>query len=342
MSNLTLEDIAKLAGVSRSTVSRVVNDQPNVRDDVRKRVLEVIQSTGYHPNAAARALASQRSWMIGLVLPRSIGSFFSDPYFPRLTQGIAQACNEYNYTLGFFLISTKDDEEKIFPRVSRKGLLDGILVQSHEIGDQLINRLAESNIPLVTLGRPPRSIDVSYIDVDNTNAAYNAVSHLIRSGHKRVGTITGPSNSTVGMDRKEGYLRALTTRGCRIDETLIIAGDFSEESGYYAMQQLLPAKPDAIFAASDIMALGAMRAVREAGLNIPKDVAFVGFDDLPFATLSEPRLTSIRQPVTQFGFKAVEILIDVIENGTQPARRITMDTELIVRDTCGVSYRKQG
>ncbi len=342
MSNLTLEDIARLAGVSRSTVSRVVNDQPNVRDDVRKRVLEVIQSTGYHPNAAARALASQRSWMIGLVLPRSIGSFFSDPYFPRLTQGIAQACNEYNYTLGFFLISTKDDEEKIFPRVSRKGLLDGILVQSHEIGDQLINRLAESNIPLVTLGRPPRAIDVSYIDVDNTNAAYNAVSHLIRSGHKRVGTITGPSNSTVGMDRKEGYLRALTTRGCRIDKSLIIAGDFSEESGYYAMQQLLPAKPDAIFAASDIMALGAMRAVREAGLNIPKDVAFVGFDDLPFATLSEPRLTSIRQPVTQFGFKAVEILIDVIENGTQPARRITMDTELIVRDTCGVSYRKQG
>ena len=342
MSDLTLEDIAKRAGVSRSTVSRVVNNHPNVREVVRKRVLEVIQSTGYHPNVAARALASQRSWMIGLVLPRSVSSFFADPYFPRLAQGIAQACNQFNYTLGLFLVTTAEDEEKIFPRVSRKGLLDGILVQSGQYGDQLIDRLVNSNVPLVNIGRPFQTEGVSFIDVDNVNAAYSAVSHLIRQGRHRIGTIAGMPNSTVSIDRLEGYRKAMVERGLKVDESLIVAGDFTEASGYYAMQNLLYAKPDAVFVASDLMAIGAMRAVREAGLCIPEDISFVGFDDLPLATFPDPPLTTVRQPIYQFGFKAVEILIDLIENGITPARRIIMTTELIIRASCGSTRRKEG
>jgi LacI family transcriptional regulator len=342
MSDLTLEDIAKRAGVSRSTVSRVVNNHPNVREAVRKRVLDVIQSTGYHPNVAARALASQRSWMIGLVLPRSVSSFFADPYFPRLAQGIAQACNQFNYTLGLFLVTTAEDEEKIFSRVSRKGLLDGILVQSGQYGDQLIDRLVNSDVPLVIIGRPFQTEDVSFIDVDNVNAAYNAVSHLIRQGHHRIGTIAGMANSTVSIDRLEGYRKALVERGLNVDESLIVEGDFTEASGYYAMQNLFYAKPDAVFVASDLMAIGAMRAVREAGLCIPEDIAFVGFDDLPLATFPDPPLTTVRQPIYQFGFKAVEILIDLIENGIKPARRIIMTTELIIRASCGTTRRKEG
>lgn len=341
MSDLTLEDIARQAGVSRSTVSRVVNDQPYVRPEVRERVLKVIQDTGFHPNVAARTLASQRSWMFGLVLPRGVSSFFTDPYFPRLTQGIAQACNQYNYTLALFLISTHEDEQKIYPRVSRKGLMDGILMQSGQIGDQLIDRLVKSNIPLVIAGRPVQPMDVSYIDVDNINAAYNAVSHLIRLGYLRIGTITGLVNSAVSIDRQEGYMKALVERGRDVDRALIAEGDFTEAGGYYAMQQLLPARPDAVFVASDLMALGAMRAVREAGLRIPNDVAFVGFDDLPIAILPEPQLTTVRQPIYQLGFKAVEILIDLIENGIEPARRIILDTQLIIRDSCGASQKNK-
>jgi LacI family transcriptional regulator len=333
--NLTLEDIAKQAGVSRSTVSRVVNDHPNVSEKVRKRVLDVIQNTGYHPNAAARTLASQRAWMIGLVLPHSVSFFFTDPYFPRLTQGIAQACNQHDYTLGLFLAGTKADEEKIFPRVSRKGLLDGVIVQAGNRGDQLIERLANADIPMVVAGRPFQPIDVSYIDIDNVNAAYNAVSHLIRIGRQRIGTIAGPANSTVGIDRKEGYLKALIERGKQVDESLIIEGDFTEAGGYYAMQQLLGANPDAIFAASDIMAIGAIRAARESGLCVPEDIAFVGFDDLPLSAPMTPALTTVRQPINQFGMKAVDILIDLIENGSKPARRIIMNTELVIRDSCG-------
>jgi len=342
VADLTLEDIAKLAGVSRSTVSRVINDHPNVRAEVRKRILEVIQSTGYHPHAAARTLASQRSWMIGLVLPHTVNSFFTDPYFPHLTQGIAQACNQSDHTLGLFLVGTKEDEEKIYPRVSRRGFLDGVLVQSGhgEIGDRLIDRLVDSSIPLVIVGRPFHANNASYIDVDNVNASHNAVSHLIRLGYGRIGTIAGPANSTVGIDRKKGYLKALTERGRVVDESLIAEGDFTEAGGYYAMQRLLPIKPNAIFAASDIMALGAMRAVREAGLSIPDDIAFVGFDDLPLANLPDPPLTTVRQPVHQFGIKAVEILLDLVENGIEPPRRIIMTTELIIRDSCGASRRR--
>ncbi len=342
MPDLTLEDIAKLAEVSRSTVSRVINGEPNVRDSVRTRVQKVIASTGFHPNAAARTLASQRSWMLGLVLPRGVSSFFTDPFFPRLTQGIAQACNQYNYTLGLFLVATQEDEDKIFPRISRKGFLDGILLQSGQFGDQLIEKLAGSNLPLVVVGRPHRSERVSYVDVDNINGAYNGVNHLIRLGYQRIGTITGPTNTSVGLDRKAGYLKALTDRGRIIDESLIVESDFTETNGYYAMQQILPARPDAIFTASDAIAFGAMRAVREAGLRIPEDVAFVGYDDLPIATLPNIQLTTVRQPINQFGFNAVEVLIDLIDNGIDPPRRIIMDTELVIRQTCGALRRKDG
>jgi LacI family transcriptional regulator len=337
--NLTLEDIAKQAGVSRSTVSRVVNDDPNVSDPVRTKVLEVIHSTGYHPHAAARSLASHRSWMIGLVLPRTVSTFFTDPYFPRLTQGIAKACNQYNYTLGLFLVDTKEHEKRIFPLISSKGLLDGILLQTAQMGDKLIDRLVNSDFPMVVAGRPFNCNGISYIDVDNINAAHNAVHHLIQLGYTRIGTITGRLNGTTGIDRKEGYIQAITEQGWLVEDGLIVEGDFSEKSGYSAMKKLLPLKPEAVFAASDTMAIGAIRAVRDAGLRVPIDIAFVGFDDLPIASQSDFKLTTVRQPIVQFGAKAVDTLIDLIENGIKPTRRIIMDTELIIRESCGASHK---
>ncbi len=278
--------------------------------------------------------------MIGLVLPHSVSSFFTDPYFPHLTQGIAQGCNQNNYSLAFFLAGTKEDEENMIARVSRQGLLDGVIVQAGHHRDQIHERLVKTKIPMVVAGRPFHSEGVSYIDIDNVNAAYNAVSHLIRLGYCRIGTIAGPKDSTVGLDRKEGYLKALCSRGLEVDERLFVESDFTEEGGFYAMQKMLPAQPDAVFAASDLMGVGGMRAVRKANLRIPEDIAFVGFDDLPLATRVEPQLTTIRQPVVLFGKQAVEILLDLIENGVEPPRRVIMNTELIIRDSCGASHRE--
>lgn len=340
MPNLTLVDIAKQAGVSRSTVSRVVNDDPNVSEIIRKRVQKVIHTTGYQPHAAARMLASQRSWMIGLVLPRTVSSFFTDPYFPRLTQGVAQACNQHNLTLGLFLLASKEDEERIYPRVSRKGLLDGIIIQTAQKNDKLINRLIGSDFPVLVAGRPFNTNGVSYIDVDNVQSSFEAVCHLINIGYKRIGTITGIMDGTVGIDRKAGYMKAIQEHRRPLENDLIVESDFTETGGYIAMKTLLHAKPDAVFAASDTMATGAMRAVREAGLRVPEDIAFIGFDDLPIASLADYQLTTVRQPISQFGIQAVEALIDLIEHGTKPSRKIIMDTELVIRESCGASHKK--
>lgn len=343
MASLRLEDIARKTGVSRSTVSRVVNNHPSVSDEVRQRVLAAIEETGYRPHAAARTLASQRSATLGLILPQSVGAFFTDPYYPHLIKGIAQACNQHEYTLALFLVATQEDEQRVFPRLARQGLLDGVIIQSGHRGDQwIIGRMVDAKIPLVVAGRPFCYDNVSYVDVDNINAAYSAVVHLVRLGRRRVATITGPLASTVGIDRLEGYRKALVERGLTPDETLIVEGDFTEGGGFYAMQRLLPARPDAVFAASDIMALGAMRAIRQAGLRIPDDIAIVGFDDLPLASQAEVQLTTVRQPVVPLGIQTVELLLDIIENGIEPPRRIILGTELVVRASCGASSTPRG
>jgi LacI family transcriptional regulator len=341
LTNLRLEDIARNCGVSRSTVSRVINNNPNVSEKVRRRVQKEINDTGFRPHAAARALVSQRSWTIGLVLPRSVQSFFTDPYYPRLIQGIAQGCNLMKYTLALYLLTDADDEEEIYPRLSRRGSLDGILFQSDQMGDQLIGKLANSDIPLVIIGRPFQNNNVSYIDIDNVSAAVSAVNYLVDLGYKKIGTITGPLNTTVGLDRKKGFINGLEGRGVSIEEGLIVEGDFTEENGYEGMKKLLPAKPDAVFVASDNMAIGAFRAIEDAGLKVPDDIAVVGFDDLPIPNPVISKLTTVKQPVYEFGIKAVELLDDLIAHGTNPPKNIIMGTELITRDSCGEKLKSR-
>jgi len=333
--NLTLDEIARRAGVSRTTASRVLNDRPNVRPKVRERVKRVIAETGYQPHPVAQSLASQQSHVIGLVLPRRTEALFNDPYFPRLTQGIAQACNDHDYTLALFMMQTEADEQKFYPRISSRGLLDGIVIQVGQIGDDLISRLLASELPIVVAGRPLHHPNANYVDVDNVGGAYTATMHLLELGRQRVASITGDLRTTAALDRDTGYRQALHARDLPVDETLISKGDFTESSGYEAMQRLLPHKPDAVFVASDTMALGALNAIDEAGLTVPEDIALVSFDDLPPATIARPPLTTVHQPVHAFGVTAVEMLLDILENGNEPPRQIILDTELVIRSSCG-------
>ena len=332
---LTLEDVARLAGVSRSTVSRVVNESPNVSDEVRERVLAVIDETGYRPNPVARSLASQRSHIIGFIVPRRVHTFFTDPYFPSLTEGIAQACNKHSYMLSLFLFYTEEDERKLSPFVSRRGLVDGVIIQSTHAADVMFELLGRQGVPTIVAGRPMEAGQFSYVDVDNTGGAVMAVRHLAHLGRHRIATISGPMDTTVGLDRYEGYQIGLRESRLPFDQALVVEGDLSESSGYYGAKRLLLEKPDGIFAASDIMAVGAMRAIREARLRIPADIGIVGFDDLPPAARTTPALTTIRQPIRRMGVDLVEKLLDIIERGPLPPRRVIFDTELVIRGTCG-------
>lgn len=336
MKRVTLDDVAREAGVSRATVSRVVNDYPHVSDKVRQRVEIFIDKLGYNPNIVARSLASRRTDNIGLVFPNSIHNFFTDPYYPRLTEGIALACNENDYTLSLFIFHTEELEKKLIPRLTRGGLVDGLIVQATGIDDDVLSKIDAGDVPFVVAGRPLSLPEASYIDVDNVTGAYNAVAHLVRTGRKRIGTITGGQETSAGLDRLEGYKLAMRERNGIVDDRLIAQGDFTEESGYYATKQLLKNEDlDAIFVASDTMAIGTLKALRDQSLSIPDDVAVVGYDDLPPARSAVPPLTTIRQPIRRFGIKAMEILIDIIENGENPPRQVILGTELVIRESCG-------
>lgn len=330
----TLEQVAKFAKVSRSTVSRVINDDPKVSPDTRQRVQRIIQELNYHPNAAARGLAAGRTRILGLVIPMGVAAVFSDPYHPVVIQGVASACNTHGYSVMLWL-AEPEYERRTISQILHNGLIDGVILASTLIEDPLLESLFESHLPFVLVGRHPTNSRVNYVDVDNRNGAREMVTHLLQLGRRCIAAITGPRTMIAGIDRADGYKAALQERGILPDPNLMEAGDFTEDSGYAAMQRLLPRKPDAVFAASDMMALGAIRAIREAGLRVPEDIAVAGFDDVPLAARSDPPLTTIRQPIHRTGVVAAETVIDLIENPSPQPHRIVLPTELVLRASTG-------
>jgi LacI family transcriptional regulator len=335
--SLTLEEIAELAGVSRSTVSRVINDRPNVRDQVRERVQQVIHDTGYQPHAAARSLVTRRTQIIAVVIPEAVTTLFKDPFFALLLFGVTETCNAHKYHLMLSLFNGPVDQEELYRRVVGGGHLDGVLVASAHLNDSLFSKLLQDAVPFVVVGRHPDE-RINWIDVDNVGGARMAVEHLIRLGHTRIATITGPLSMAHAVDRLAGYRHALEAHQLAVDERLIVEGDYTEPSGSLGAQRLLSAAPTAIFVASDVMAVGALKALREAGLRVPQDVALVGFDDVPIAAAIEPALTTVHQPIEHLGSMAVDLLLNLLANppqGQAPAQRIVLPTHLLVRDSCG-------
>jgi LacI family transcriptional regulator len=330
VARLTLERVAELAGVSRSTASRVINGQDGVRPEIRRRVLAVIDDTGFVPHAAARSLAGQRSRILGLVIPETTEQVFSDPYFGALVQGVSRACNEHDQTLSLFLFQTTDDEEHLPARVLRTKLVDGLVITATYADDPLLWQLTESRTPYVLVGEHSNP-DVPTVDADNEAGAVLATEHLIGLGRRRIATITGPMRSAAAVQRRRGFEHALGAAGRAVDPNLVVESDFTEDGAYEATQRLLPFEPDAIFAFSDRMAMGVLRALDEAGRSVPGDIAVVGFDDLPPARTSRPPLTTISQQVESAGVAAIELLLERIADPDAPVRRIVLPTSLVVR-----------
>jgi DNA-binding LacI/PurR family transcriptional regulator len=328
----TLEEVAQLAGVSRATVSRVVNGSPRVSPDVRTDVQAAIDRLGYVPNRAARSLVTRRSDSIAVVITEPTALLFSDPFFPRLLRGISSELAVHDRQLVLLMPDTPADEARTADYLTA-GHVDGTVLVSLHADDPLPGRLGAAGIPIVLVGRPPKGTRASYVDVDNRQGAQSAVDHLVAGGRRVIATIAGPRDMAVGMDRLAGYRDALTDAGLTLDPTLETTSDFTRDGGAAAMTRLLAARPDidGVFAASDLMAVGALSVLAAAGRRVPQDVAVVGYDDSPVATSTTPQLTSVRQPIEEMGHETARLLLAAVEAADPVPRRVILATELVRR-----------
>jgi DNA-binding LacI/PurR family transcriptional regulator len=332
----TLEVVAQAAGVSRATVSRVVNDDRRVHPGTRRTVERAIKRLGYTPNRAARSLVTKRSDSVGLVIPEPTTRLFGDPFFPRLVRGVSEVLAASDMQLVLLAPQSTADEDRL-GRYLTGGHVDGTLLVSLHGKNPLPGYLAAAGVPVVVGGRPPQGAQVSYVDMDNELGARTAVQHLIAGGRKHIATVTGPLDMAVGEDRLNGYRAAIAAAGLARDGSLELAGDFDQETARVGFGELLTRRPDidGVFAASDLMAIGVIQALRAAGRQVPTDVAVVGFDDSPIAASAEPALSSVRQPIEEMGREMTRLLLEMIGKGDRIYRRLILSTELVVRASSG-------
>jgi DNA-binding LacI/PurR family transcriptional regulator len=327
----TLERVAARAGVSRTTVSRVVNGWPTVAAHLRESVQRAVDDLGYVPNLAARSLVTQKTEAIALVLSGPPDRIFSDePFFSGIIRGVSQEL-EANFKHLILIQPASTTAEDKVERYIAAGHVDGVIAVSTEARSGLRNRLADDGVPVVCSGRTATRPLLSYVDVDNVGGAASAVEHLLARGCRRIATITGPRDTVAGLDRLTGYREAL--RGVH-RRSIVATGDFGRDTGEQAMHRLLDFEPDldGVFCASDMMAIGALRALRAAGRRVPDDVAVVGFDDINAARYTEPALTTVRQPVEDIGREMVRLVLRIAadEDVDKP---VVLPTDLVVRES---------
>jgi LacI family transcriptional regulator len=317
----------------------VVNGHPNISTEVRERVQRVIHEQNFMPNTAARTLVTRRTRSIGLLIPTSVPRFFSDTYFSLLMQGIAEMCERYDYYVTLILVPTPTNKDMARRRILANGFFDGVIVSSATMGDPLLSLLRDSKIQCVLVGHYPEVTELPWVSVDNHSGSFAATNYLIQLGHRRIATITGPLDTTVGQHRLEGYRRALTESNIPYDPSLIREGDFTTESGAKAMRELIEAHPTAIFAASDAMAFGAIRILNQNHLGVPEDVSVVGFDAFP-NPYDSPSLTSVTNPAIELGRTAAQMLLEKldakyrkIEFATLSNSNKLLETKLVIRQT---------
>lgn len=322
----TLDDLAAIIGVSRATVSRVINGGP-VAEATRTKVLEALEANNYRPNLAARSLASGRTGVVGLVMHAPAVALFTDPYFSLLLQGITETLADQ--ATGVMLWLSHLSKEETLHQILSTNFIDGIICTDTMLEDPLVDGLLASHVPTVLIGHRRQDESANYVDIDNEGATEDVVDHLVAVGRRRIGHITGARGTVSGEARIVGYHRALDRAG--ITERFVVDGDYTVAGGQTAMKELLGMEVDAVYAASDHTAMGAYRTIKEAGLGIPDDIAVAGFDDLPFGVTLDPPLTTVRQSVAEQGVIAAQSLVRLLEHGGGRRRRVIVPTELVIR-----------
>jgi len=330
----TQQDVARRAKVSYMTVSRVVNNQPNVRPGTRERVLEAIRELSYHPNAAARALSAGQTRNVGMIFPPE-ENILARPYFTELSVKLEQDLSARGYHL--FLGSVrKESRDPELHRLIAERKVDGLIIFAPAVGDANLRLLAAAKVPFVAVHGRSRSSAYSYVDTDNDDGMRLVLDHLTGLGHRRIAFVCGRMQEINAQERLATYRRFLGSHGIEYDEGLVFQGDWSLESGYSAFTALYgkEQRPTAIVFSNDQMALGGIKAAHDGGVSLPGEISVTGYDDIAYASFSSPSLTTVRQPINDISRLAVDLILERIR-GEAPFKRIVLPPQLIVRSSTG-------
>lgn len=331
--NVTIIDVAKEAGVSFATVSRVLNDGANVKPEKRERVQRAIKRLGYTTNLQARSLRGGRSHLIGLLV-RDLGT----AYIGEIIRGVDLELAENKYDMMLYTTHRRQTQESAYVTALTRGMTDGLLIVLPRHPEGYLKTLRQKKFPYVLIDHQGIDDKGPAVGATNRAGAYDATRYLLALGHRRIGFVTGTMNLGCSRERLDGYRAALYDHGVAVDEKLIREGFFTQPRGYTAGLELMDLEepPTAIVASNDVTAFGAMEAARERGKKIPDDISIIGFDDIPQAAQVHPPLTTIRQPLEEMGRRAVQMLLQIIENPKQSAAKIDLPTELVVRESTRV------
>ena len=332
---VTIYDVAKRAGVGIGTVSRALNDRPNINSETKNRILAIAKELDYTPHSVAQSLASRKTHTIAAIVP-----FFINYFFVGLLRNIQYGLSAQGYSLLLYSLDRVEDKQLLFEKALSERKCDAILVLSLQVGQEYAEKFRRTRIPVMLIDNYNPLLDS--ISIANERAAETATRHLIKLGHTHIGLINGDYHSFPAQSRMHGFVKAMQEENLPIDPSFVIHCDakigedgFNEQAGYSSMQQLLAQDkhPTALFVASDVQALGAMRAAKESGLKIPHDIALMGFDDIDFAKYMG--LSTMRQPVELMAELAVDRLVKRLQNKTKGLFQVELNAELIVRETCG-------
>jgi LacI family transcriptional regulator len=329
--NATIKDVAREAGVSYSTVSRVLNDYQHVKSEKREQVIDAMKRLGYVANPQARSLVSGRSQVLGLLV-HDLGN----AYTAEIIHGIEETLVANGYELMLYTTHRQKNKEAIFVNTLTYGLIDGLLLLLPLNPGGYLENLQDQRFPYVVIDHQGFDDSSPAVVATNWQGAYDATCYLIELGHRKIGFVAGTPEMSSAVERLDAYKVALTAHGIGFRPDLVQNGDFKQHPGYVAANALLDLAdpPTAIFAANDLSAMGVCEAIRSRGLHIPEDMSVIGFDDIPEARLMHPPLTTVRQPLIDMGRLATRMLLEHIQNPNQPASRIVLPTELIIRSSC--------
>lgn len=339
---VTLKDIAQRVGFSITTVSRALAGYDDVAEETRRKIIAVAREMGYYPSYTARSLRRGRTNTIGFVIPAT-ERYLSDPFFLELLSGIGDGAAEQGFDLLVSTCKPLEPEERLtYERIVRGRRVDGMVVARTRRKDERISYLVEEGFPLVAFGRTALDLDFPYIDVDGEDGVRQAMEHLVSLGHRRIAFISPPSYLMFTEHRLAGYKRALEEHHLDFDPDLLVEGDLTQSSGYQMMGKLLDlnSPPTAVVCGNDLMALGAISAAQERGLTVGRDIAIVGFDDIPLAEHAHPPLTTVRQPIYEIGHAICGMLIQLIQGDELAERHIILKPELVIRESSSGSERR--